>query len=94
MALRMPLLRGLALGAGPHVIEMRYRPPGYAQGIAISLAALAATVGLLGAGLWAERHGGGRAPNEATPAGIPARHARNDRSTAARAFVLSSSERA
>ena len=86
------MLRGLALGAGPHLIEMRYRPPGYVQGIAISLAALAATIGLLGAGLWAERRGRGRSGSAGTPAGISAQHARNDRSTAARAVVLPSSE--
>ena len=88
------MLRGLALGAGRHLIEMRYRPPGYTQGIAISLAALAATVGLFGAGLWAERRGKSRARNAATAAGIPARRARKARSRAAPAVALPPSEQA
>ena len=87
------MLRGLALDAGPHLIEMRYEPPGYAQGIAISLAAVVATVGLLGVGLWSERRGGKRARDAGMLTGMPAQHAGTSRSRAVPADARPSSER-
>ena len=49
------LMRGVAVDAGPHSIEMRYEPPHYRAGAALSLAAVGLTLALLAAGVWVDR---------------------------------------
>lgn len=60
------ILHGVPLPAGDHVVEARYRPPGWPLGTAVTLLALVVLVWLRGAGGKGERVGvgGGRQPEE------------------------------
>jgi hypothetical protein len=51
------VLRAVALGPGEHTVVFRYRDPAVRRGLAVSLASLAATLGLLGLPMVLRRRG-------------------------------------
>ena len=49
------VMRGVAVPAGVHTIDMRFDPPGYRAGIVVSLVGVALLLALGVIGLWADR---------------------------------------
>jgi hypothetical protein len=63
-------LLGAAIGPGRHAVALRYWPPGFLPGAAVSLAAAAAAGALAGRGVLRRRRGAGEPLAAAKPARV------------------------
>jgi hypothetical protein len=66
------LTRAVAVPAGRHSVVWEFHDPAFERGMAVSIAAFAVILGLIGISRWRERRRAGRPPAAAAPAGTAA----------------------